>query len=301
MSRSIPELFASYARTKTAAFTNVWRRFCAHDILTGHGRGVVRILVAYSSCMWTGHSSALLHTTFAHTLWELRTNCARMVWGSIFATHSEKNFSERFFFDIRKSFACPVKTHLQGCFHGAREWFAKGANVEKLHSHLRLQKFAKHARGFGSVANCSRESLLVRREFQKSLSFCERFPRPGPWFARDLFSKCLKKIFVIIMRTTYSRRMWCSQNLPEAPGRFRQFGECFAHVSRKKRSSSDYLSTYSRTVRVLLLIRLPFATINFRMSRSIPELFASYTRTKTDAFTNVWRSFAHTTFSLWPK
>ena len=39
------------------------------------------------------------------------------------------------------------------------------------HSYFRLQKFAKHARGFGSIINCLRESYLVRREFQKSLKF----------------------------------------------------------------------------------------------------------------------------------
>ena len=110
--------------------------------------------------------------------------------------------------------------------------------------------------------------------------------------------KCLKS-FIIIMRTTYSRRAWCSQNLRETPNRFRQFGECFAHVSRKQRSSSDDLSTYSRTVSVLLLIRLPFATINLRMSRSIPELFTSYTRTKPAAFTNVCRRFCAHDILTW--
>ena len=55
---------------------------------------VVRILVACSPCMWTGHNTAPLHTTFVHTLWELRTNCARMVYDSIVARRSEKNLSE---------------------------------------------------------------------------------------------------------------------------------------------------------------------------------------------------------------
>ena len=71
------------------------------------------------------------------------------------------------------------------------------------------------------------------------------------------------------------------------------------NVSRKKqRSSPDYFSTYSQTVRVLLLIRFTFATINLRMSQSIPELFPSYTQTKTDTFTNVWRRFCALTWPL---
>ena len=45
------------------------------------------------------------------------------------------------------------------------------------------------------------------------------------------------------------------------------------NVSRKQRSSPDYLSTYSRTVRVLLLM-----TINLRMSQSIPELHTNQNR-----------------------
>ena len=41
-------------------------------------------------------------------------------------------------------------------------------NGKVQHSYFRLQKFAKHVQGF---VNCSRESFLVRREFQKSLKF----------------------------------------------------------------------------------------------------------------------------------
>ena len=177
-------------------------------------------------------------------------------------------------------------SQLKGCFHGARKRFAKDANVENLHSHFRLQKFAKHARGFGSVTNCSWESFLVRREFQTSLKF---FANVSSIPGRDLL-------------VTYSRSAWCSQTLCETPSRFHQFGECFAHVSRKQRSWSDHFSTYmySRTVRVLLLIRLPFATINLRMSQSIPELFASYTQTKTDAFMKIWRRFCTHDILTWP-
>ena len=82
--------------------------------------------------------------------------------------------------------------------------------------------------------------------------------------------------------------------------RFRQFGECFAHVSLKQRSSSDHFSTYSWTVRVLLLIRLLFAMINLRMSQSIPQLFAGYTWTKTNAFMNVWQRFCAHDILTWP-
>ena len=43
-----------------------------------------------------------------------------------------------------------------------------GGNCQVQHSYFRLQKFAKHARRF---VKCSRTSVLVRREFQKSLKF----------------------------------------------------------------------------------------------------------------------------------
>ena len=45
---------------------------------------------------------------------------------------------------------------------------------------------------------------------------------------------------------------------------------------------------------------IPFATINLRMLRSILELFATYTRTKTDVFTNVLRTlYSHLTSGLY--
>ena len=165
---------------------------------------------------------------------------------------------------------------VKGCFHGTRERFAKAANVENLNSHFRLQKFAKHARGFRMrpqlLAGVVFSSLGIFLKFEK---FCEHFPHPGPWFACDLFSKKSKKLRH--MCTIYSRRAWCLQNLCETPSRFRQFGECFAHVSRKQRSSSDNFLT---CIPERLLIHLPFATINLRMTQSISKLFASYTRTK---------------------
>ena len=93
------------------------------------------------------------------------------------------------FFDIRilrESLVCPVKTGLKAGFHWAHERFAMYANVENQHSYFRLQNVAKHARGFGSVVNCSRESFFVRPEFQKSLKFLANVSSiPG----RDLLSK----------------------------------------------------------------------------------------------------------------
>ena len=143
---------------------------------------------------------------------------------------------------INKSFinkfllGCDLRTFklrcLKGCFYGAHERFAKNANVKKLHSHFRLQKFAKPARGFRSVINCSWESFLVCREFPKSLKFFANISRI---LGRDLLVICSRKCqksFVIYMCMTYSRRAWCSQNLCETPSRFRQFGECLAKATK---------------------------------------------------------------------
>ena len=51
-----------------------------------------------------------------------------------------------------------------------REGFAKDANVEKMAKcnicTFRLQKFAKHAQGFGSVINCSQDAGNVRKKLQ---------------------------------------------------------------------------------------------------------------------------------------
>ena len=70
MSRSIPALFAKFAWTKTAAFTNVCRRFCAHDILVFF---LVRKLFACSSSMWTSH----MYTRYTRHSRELRANYSR--------------------------------------------------------------------------------------------------------------------------------------------------------------------------------------------------------------------------------
>ena len=51
------------------------------------------------------------------------------------------------------------------CFHRK----AKDANVEKLqspHSYFRLQKCAKHARGLGSIINCSQDDENIHKKFQ---------------------------------------------------------------------------------------------------------------------------------------
>ena len=161
-------------------------------------------------------------------------------------------------------------------FPGARERFAKEANVKKngndQQSYFMLQKIGKPSLGFGSVVNCSRASFLVRRKKKKFLANVSRIP--GRVLLVICSQTCLQS-FVICA--------WPTQDVRDV---------------RKQRSSPDYFSTYSRTVRVLLLIRFTFATINLRMSQSIPELFPSYKRTKTDTFTNVWRRFCALTWPL---
>ena len=54
------------------------------------------------------------------------------------------------------------------CFPRAAKWFCLPANVKKngkvQHSYFRLQKFAKHARGFGSIVNCLLDARNVKKK-----------------------------------------------------------------------------------------------------------------------------------------
>ena len=120
--------------------------------------------------------------------------------------------------------------------------------------------------------------------------------------------KCLKS-FVICARSSHDVRDVCKIFV-----KLQTDSESFENVSRMSRESSEvrpiiyppihelfayFLRTgdfakeanASLSRRGLILIRLPLDTINLRMSRSIHELFAGYTRPKTDAFTYVWRRF----------
>ena len=108
------------------------------------------------------------------------------------------------------------------------------------------------------------------------------FPPPPLATLMICSRKCLKS-FVICARSTHDvrdvRKIFVK---PQADS------VSLENISRMSREISEVRPIISRPipelVHVLLFIRLPFATINLRMSRSIPELFASYTRTKTDAF-----------------
>ena len=44
-------------------------------------------------------------------------------------------------------------------------------NCKVQHSYFRLQKFAKHARGFGSVVSCSRDAGNIRKKLKTFLKF----------------------------------------------------------------------------------------------------------------------------------
>ena len=64
----------------------------------------------------------------------------------------------------------------------------KGVNVEELHSYFSLQKFAKHAQGFGSVVNFSLQLFYSSAEiFDKFEISCERIP------GHDLLAICSRK------------------------------------------------------------------------------------------------------------
>ena len=178
-------------------------------------------------------------------------------------------------------------------FHGARERCECRKNCKVQKSYFMLQKIAKPLRGFWSVVNCSRASFLVRWDFQKISKFLANVSRiPGRVLLVICSQACLKS-FVICAGPTQDVRDVRKIFVNPQPDH-----DSLQNVSRKQRSSPNYFSTYSRTVRVLLLIRFTFATINLRMSQSIPELFPSYTRTKTDTFTNVWRRFCALTWPL---
>ena len=69
---------------------------------------------------------------------------------------------------IRDGWVCGTKTSsIKVCFYGnannsQRMRVSKNGKVQ--HSYFRLQKFAKHAQGFGSVVNCSRDVGNVRKK-----------------------------------------------------------------------------------------------------------------------------------------
>ena len=121
-----------YSRTLRELHQNQNRRFheCLAKVLhtqyshltpgryKAHGRGVVRILVTCSSCMWTGHSSTTLHMTFAHIRCENYVQTAQEWFTAPLSQYILGKTSPIVgifnFFDIRilhKSFVCPVKTY----------------------------------------------------------------------------------------------------------------------------------------------------------------------------------------------
>ena len=155
-------------------------------------------------------------------------------------------------------------------FHGARERLRRmrmSKNGKVQQSYFMLQKIAKPSRGFGSVVNCSRASFLVRREFQKVLTFLANVSRiPGRVLLVICSQTCLKS-FVILMRRTYSRRARCSQNLRKSPNQittvcrmsrassevcpiiYRPFCEPFAYVLRHSHDIRTYVVRTSHKLR----------------------------------------------------
>ena len=165
---------------------------------------------------------------------------------------------------------------VKACFHGARKRFAKVANVEKLHSHFRLQKFAKYARWFGNVAimltGVDFNSPGISKKFWNY--FAKRFPHPRPWFACDWSSKMYAHNIVTTCMM-FAKSLWNPKQIPSV---WRMFRACLAKAAKFVRSFLDRFPNCSRTSVNLLTVRAQLICECHKYSRTLCELHTNQNR-----------------------